>query len=118
MNRALAIVNQKYNGNIEFNRFSHEGNGFRFTLRVINSRLPGARLGFTGKHLINACWHVHGNFFDALLNIYGHAKIKTAKRTIEKTAEGQIIGNWEDWNIGSIMEPLYYSEACNCGSGF
>jgi len=87
------------------------------TLRVKDSHGKGAKLSYpnpsTGRqrHLINACWHVHGYFFEALLEINENIVIKTAGRTVDKNG-----GNWHDWNIGSMMYPMYYSEACDCGA--
>ena len=74
-----------------------------------NSKGSGAKLGFTGRRTILACWHAHGHFFEALLNIAPHAVITVA--TYKITIDG---GNWIDKQIGSIMQPLYYSEACLC----
>jgi hypothetical protein len=118
LDKALMWVNKKYSNNITWNNFEQvnkKGDRFRVTLKVKDSHKNGARLGScvthlgNRRHLINACWHVHGNFFDALLVINNKAIIKTAGRTIDINN-----GNWEDWNIGSVMEPFYYSEACEC----
>ncbi len=113
--KALTIINKKYKGNVTFNRFDRTGNIYNVTLKVKNSRGRGARLGFyptsTGKrrHLTSACWHVHGDFFDALLRINPEVVIRTADKKVDKWG-----GNWQDWNIGSMMSPMYYSEACEC----
>ena len=40
-------------------------------------------------------------------------EIKLEKK-IFKDEFGTVHNNWIDWNIGSIMEPLYYSAACEC----
>ena len=77
MEKALEIVNQKYNNNIIFNRFEKNGRGFRFTLKCVSSSSEGARIGFTGRKMVSACWHVHGDFFDALLSIQPLAVIKS-----------------------------------------
>jgi len=108
---ALKEVNKKYDNNIIWNREPEQinNNAFRFTLKVKDSKKPGHRLGFTGRRLINACWHVHGDFFDALLKINQDANITAGTLHINKDG-----GNWQDRNIGSQMQPLYYSEACEC----
>ena len=103
--KALSIVNKKYKDNIIFNRLDHKG----FTLKVRDSRGKGARRGHTGRRLISACWHVHGDFFDALFDVVPNAVIYATGNKITKD-----YGNWEDRNIGSMVEPLYYSEACKC----
>ena len=111
--RALAHVNDKYAGNIEFNRFDKGG----FTLRVKDHTGPGHRLHlsynlgglYSQKRSHSACWHVHGDFFDALFEINPGAVIYSRGKRI--TVED---GNWEDSNIGSQMFPVYFSESCEC----
>lgn len=113
LTKALEIINQKYNNNVIFNREPENisSNSVRFTLKVKNSSEIGARRGFIprGRKMTSACWHVHGDFFEALLSINPKAVIKAGPKTIDING-----GNWQDWNIGSIMQPMYYSEACEC----
>ncbi|KKK42986.1 hypothetical protein LCGC14_3169140 [marine sediment metagenome] len=116
MRRALMIVNKQYDNNVIWNRFESNGKGFRFTLKVKDSKKAGHRLSqsLTSKsnrtRMASACWHVHGDFFEALLSINEDAVIKTSGGiTINKDG-----GNWQDRNIGSQFSPLYFSEACEC----
>ena len=111
LDKALAITNAKYNENITWNRVPEQkGKAYHFTLRVKSSKGPGHRLGQGLQYrLTAACWHTHGDFFEALLSVEPGARIVTAKSII--TNEG---GNWQDCNIGSMMFPMYYSEACEC----
>ncbi len=104
---ALTVVNEKFGGNVVWNRIDNTNRGFLVTLRVKDSKGPGARRGFSGQRMINACWHVHGTFFDAL-----------PKDAVVLVGGGQKIhpGDvWQDRNIGSVVLPLYFSEACDCG---
>jgi len=88
---------------------------YRCTLRVKDSHGKEARLGHpdyqTGKqrHMISACWHAHGTFYDALPE-GTEIKVSTAdgNRTIRPG------DRWHDFNIGSVYRPMYYSEACEC----
>lgn len=118
MVNALKIVNAKYAGNVCWNRFEPNGKSVHFTLKVSKSKGPGHSIGYmelkTGGHakLSYACWHVHGDFFDALIEVNPKARIRTAKTVIDATG-----GNWQDWNVGSIVRPMYYSEKCDCGKG-
>jgi len=116
LKKALTIVNRLFEENIMFNTFKRLGkNSFRITLRVKSRKKAGHRIGFRGQRIISACWHVHGWFFEVLLRINPKAEIKALKRTIYVDSEtGAIVNNWVDWNIGSMLEPLYYSEACDC----
>lgn len=113
---ALLVVNEKYAGNIVWNRapepLNHSGLAWRLTLRCISSRGAGRRIsragvpfGRTPRRLISACWHVHGTFFDALPL---GAEIVALGRAIRPH------NAWQDYNIGSIMYPALASEACDC----
>ena len=108
--QALALVNRDFDNNLEFNNYERiSETRIRLTLKVRDSKKKGSKLGYNGRHIINACWHAHGYFFEALLSIQPKAVIKSALATITANS-----GNWTDTNIGSIMEPLYFSEACEC----
>ena len=102
---ALDVVNLQYAGNVEFKKMNFP----RFTLTVEDSGKKGGRIGFTGRKVKAACWHIHGHFFDALFKINPAAYVWSQGGKITKDA-----GNWQDRNIGSIMNPLMYSDACNC----
>jgi hypothetical protein len=118
---ALNLINEKYQNNITFNRIEQKGNIFHVTLRVVNANqkkgaIAGRKLNQSWienqsgiKSGTSACWHVHGDFFETLLYIAPNAIIDTMLGRIDKNG-----GNWQDRNIGSIMNPIYYSEACEC----
>ena len=121
LQKALELTNKLYDNNITWNNFRQENNKgtrFRVTLKCKDSKKAGHRLGFPysrtsgeekQRRLISACWHVHGDFFDALLDLNPEIEIQVATHKINKDG-----GNWQDRNIGSMMRPLYYSEACEC----
>jgi len=115
---ALKAVNEKYDGNIVFNREPTPTNkGICFTLKCRDSKKAGHRRGFNleggkGRRLISACWHVHGHFFEELFKVCPEAMVISRGKKI--TAES---GNWEDENIGSQIQPLCFSEACDCIKG-
>jgi hypothetical protein len=118
LEKALDVVNQKYQGNIQWNNFIKNGKGFNVTLKVKNSKEPGHSRGYykspgqgdySTKRLSSACWHVHGNFFEALFKINPEATIISRGNKITKD-----FGNWEDFNVGSRMLPQYASEKCDC----
>lgn len=109
MQQGLVILNKKYEGNIVFKRFDVKRNSIKFTLTVKDSHGKGGRLGFSGRRVAAACWHVHCDMFDALLSLAPEARIVSNMATITRQS-----GNWQDRNIGSIIEPLMYSDACEC----
>jgi hypothetical protein len=107
---ALEIINKKYADNVIWNREPEKiGNRYRFTLKVKDSKQPGHRRGFNGQRMVSACWHVHGDFFDTIWDFEPEAKIKAGTLLMESKND-----NWQDRNIGSVVNPMYFSEACDC----
>ena len=103
---ALDRANEQFDGNLQFNRGPDPvGRRFRLTLRVANSKGAGAKLGFSGRRTVSACWHAHGAFFDALPE---DATIRAGEQMIHPGDP------WVDRNIGSMMQPLFFREACDC----
>ena len=112
---ALKAVSGQYQDNVEWNRMPQRlGRGVRCTLRVKSSRGPGHRLGVATprRRLTSACWHVHGDFFEALFLFAPYAVVTAMGERIDRNG-----GNWRDHNIGSRMFPVNASEACECASG-
>lgn len=106
LHRALDRVNKEQGYQLIFNRYPEKkGNFYNFTIRSKKSGIAGSRTGFTGRKLISASWHAHGYFFDEVLKMNNEAIIWSGKNKI--TSES---GNWIDWNIGSLMYPMSYSE--------
>jgi hypothetical protein len=106
---ALERTNKGFNGNVIFNRFEPKGKNFVVTLKVKSSKGYGARTGFTGRAMTSACWHVYGMFYQHIFEIFPGAVIVSNGEKIT-----QCHGNWIDRNIGSIVQPLMYSDACHC----
>jgi len=106
LNEALSKVNEKYNGNISFRDIEQKTkNRVKFTLKAV-SKKPGARISHTGRNLPSASWHVHGEFFDQLFAIDSNIYILSMGKRIDING-----GNWEDRNIGSLAQPMYFSES-------
>jgi hypothetical protein len=105
LEQALAVINKKYTGNISlFDAGRVSKNRTKFRLSAV-SGLNGARISHSGKNIPFASWHVHGEFFEALFAIREDIIIYSLGKKITKDG-----GNWEDYNIGSMMSPLYASE--------
>lgn len=112
MAKALAKVNKQFKGNLDFEHLEPTKRGADFRLRVKDSHGKGAKLGFSGKHTVAACWHAHGHFFEALLAVEPNAVIVSRGGPgVKITRQG---GNWQDCNIGSQVQPMMYSSACEC----
>lgn len=110
LNEALAHVNTLFDNNVVFKTDPEQisKNRTKFTLTVKDSKNAGGRIGHTGRRVKAACWHVHGEFFDFLFND-GVDYIKAGPTVMRESSD-----NWQDWNIGSMVQPMYYSEACDC----
>lgn len=108
---ALARVNEKYAQNITFRDVKQiSKNRIQFTLRSVNSRASGAGMSYSGRRMPTACWHAHGDFFEALFAVDPLAWVRSRGRMINVEH-----GNWEDRNVGSQIHPLAHSESCGCG---
>ena len=106
LNEALRNVNKEYGYDLIWNREPEwQGNFLVFTIRSRTSKIPGAKTSWSGRASISASWHSHGYLFDAIFEICPDAIIKSLTKTI--TIDG---GNWQDYNVGSMMQPQYASE--------
>jgi hypothetical protein len=132
---ALAITNLEYEGNLCFDDYwkalNKKGTRFQIRLRTHSARKnrkgerpPGCVIrpaGFGRKHergVATACWHSMRDFLRALFEIHPEAVVRTAIATYEgKEGFEENYRGTASRNIGSRMEPLYYSEACDCGGG-
>lgn len=118
MNKALNRLNKKYEDNIEFMELEPVGRRYKFRLKAKSFEKEGWRRSFTGKRMKNACWHVHGEFFDIILDMVNEAVIRSSAHKIYNDQYSHSrIGNWQDWNIGSQMQPMYFSKACKHREG-
>jgi hypothetical protein len=113
LDNALRATNEVFGGNVGFFHKRHightrqGGNKYDVRLTVRSSRGPGAARSYTGRRLSAACWHVHGTFFDALPP---EAEIISAHEDgIHRPGDC-----WFDYQVGSMMQPMYASEACDC----
>lgn len=112
---ALHKVNARFGNNITFRRLEWAGrtrdgrDKYDVLLRVKDTSGPGARRSPAGKRMIYACWHTHGCFFDALGELPQRVDIKAEGRWFRAGDA------WVDWNKGSLLAPVMYSEMCDCG---
>jgi len=108
LQKALDFVNSLYDGNIVMET---EPRGFYYLVRlkVKNSKGKGASKSLSGRRLPNACWHVHGYFIDKIFELDHDAVVYTAGKIYNKDT-----WEWIDWNVGSLVNPVYISELCDC----
>ncbi len=108
---AIAQINADlYNGNIVPKRLEAlSATRVRVTLTVRDSRAEGSRISDSGRRVSAACWHVHGNLYDAILDKVPSAVIRPYGGRIDCNG-----GNWQDWNAGSEYAPRAMSTLCDC----
>jgi hypothetical protein len=108
LEQALSYVNELFHNNIVMET---EPRSFYYLVRlkVKNNRGKGARRSPNGRRLPNACWHVYGYFIDKIFEIDPEAVVHTAGEIFKKET-----WYWKDWNAGSLMNPVYISELCDC----
>ncbi len=120
---ALTKINKSYAGNLRFARFVPRPNGFLVRLGVSDCRSPGARRGFSRnkdgerRRSASACWHAPGDFIDALPPLAGvHSAPLTHLVTRHDYPKIEHGGScrWIDWQVGSMADPAYMSQLCDC----
>ena len=115
---ALGSINHNgYKGNIEILRLdclNKKGTRWAVRLKAIDSNGLGSKHGCSTRkdgefrRTTGACWHVHGDFFSNLLDM-ADCKIYTGGHKVTRSG-----GNWQNWNCGNMMYPMYMSEMCEC----
>jgi len=112
-----AVSAELYDGNIIVNRDSDDRsnsrtNHCRTSLRVKNSRGHGARMSWSGRRTVSACWHAHRDVFREAFRLYPDAVISTvlARYTAENFEETYRKTAYV--NVGSMMSPAYAPELC------
>lgn len=111
-------------GNLTFNRFDGGNGSYNVTLRVNDSKGRFHRRSHMGRRMPSACYHGHYAWMARLFALAPDARI-TSNTTSGRTVydghdsfhsqatidDGMIAG----MNVGSMMQPMIYSEACDCG---
>jgi len=111
----LNEANKRYKGNLTFNYVESHRSYVQFTMRVKDSHLLGARLGQSGRHITAACWHAHRDLMRVIFDRFPEAKLVSAQARydgVEGFAREFEATGYK--NIGSMMYPVYYMEACEC----
>lgn len=62
------------------------------------------------------CWHAFGHFIRALFSINSTGCVVTAKARYDGERGFENSYLYTDTNIGSMFNPLQYSEACDCAN--
>lgn len=111
-----AVSDSHYGGNIRFNREPERvGNFVHFTLTVRSSYNKGAKRSNTGRRIAACCWHAHRDVMIALFSENPDALLVTAMARYEgRSGFEALYPATGDVNTGSMAQPLYYADACEC----
>lgn len=118
LHSALDTANEKYKGNIQFKECKTVGIRkpyMHFTLRVKDSHGKGAKRGQSGIRTVAACWHAHRDVMKEIFSINPKARLISAMAVYEGI-EGfnREFEDTGDRNIGSMVNPQYFRQACEC----
>lgn len=103
--QAIRNVNEKFGYKLEINNSKMlSRNVLQFTIRSEKSGIPGSRHSYSGRKLVSASWHAHGYVMDEIFKLNPDCYISAMGKKLTKGFR------WEDSNVGSIMNPVYFSE--------
>jgi hypothetical protein len=117
LNQALNLTNKQYKNNVDFVHIRPVSKTrLSFRLRVKKSHGPGGKIGFSGRHTIAACYHLHRDFMINLFNLNPTAKIISCQARYDGKDDFNVkypsIGSK---NVGSMMQPVCFADSCECG---
>lgn len=131
LSQAMGELNKIFNDNIglddveQTNKSRGGGLTYKLRLGVKDSKEAGSRRSMSmfkndgsPYRIKKPCWHVHGVFFDLLLDINPKAVIVTTfygRKEIYKNREGETVGNWDNWEVGSYFQRSTIADQCECG---
>lgn len=114
---AVSSVSADYDDNlvIHDDAKSTSSRSSRGRVVVKDSRGAGARRSWSGRHGKWACWHAYRDVLTELFEINPNARIRTAL-TVYNGEEGfeQSYPATAYKNIGSMVQPAYMPELCDC----
>lgn len=121
-------VGQQYGDNLAVERYAQDLHGVkrpRIRARVVakhsgygthgDNCAPGARRSWAGRRMAVACWHAHRDVLTRLFETHPDAVVITAMaRYVGKAGFENSYPGTAYTNIGSMMNPAYMPELCDC----
>jgi hypothetical protein len=103
----LNELNKGYKNNLKLVVKNSSKKGYiSFRIATYNSHKAGSKISYTGRHVPWASWYVYGQFIDAIFEKNSTSVIYTRNKRYTKNT-----WQWIDYNMGSILQPYYASEA-------
>ena len=120
-NTILYEIKLKLNIEIDYNSIS--GNCYRVKLVKKKENKNYQRKGFynnkngTARKVNAICWHGYRDFLTELYNIYSDLRVITTQITYNNKQDFELkYPDTANINIGSMVQPLKYKDACFCGN--
>lgn len=86
---AIEQVNNEQGYQLDLDRFDTSGKWVNFTLKS-KSKIPGARVSWSGRNLAKASWHAHGFVMDKIFEIEPDAELYHLAKRFIKVLNGKI----------------------------
>ena len=120
-NTILYEIKLKLNIEIDYNSIS--GNCYRVKLVKKKENKNYQRKGYynnkngTARKVNAICWHGYRDFLTELYNIYSDLRVITAQITYNNKEDFELkYPATANINIGSMVQPLKYKDACFCNT--
>lgn len=113
------VSRELYGGNVRVHPDSKplgsESYGFRGRIMVVDSRGPGARTSWSGRHGPYACWHAYRDVLARIFETYPNARVRTSMaHYVGAAGFEETYPATADRNIGSQFAPAYMPDLCEC----
>jgi hypothetical protein len=119
---------QVYGGNVNLSSdsrplLSKRARRVRWTLRVQDSRGPGARQSLSWsrtpdgerRRTVAACWHAHADIMLELFEQFPRATLRSVVATYGGRDDYLAKSEGTYWrNAGSLMSPVFFGDLCDC----
>lgn len=89
--------------------------GARMFGQKIKQSAPGARRSWSGRRIAASCWHAHRDVLAAIFDANPDARVYTAMAKYR--GKQGFLDNYPataNKNIGSMVQPAYMPELCDC----
>lgn len=109
-------VNRKYAGNIVIQTITPiTDNRFSVKMGTANSRAAGSRTSWSGRRGKYLCWHGFRDVIAAVFAENDSARVQTGMAVYRgKAGFEDVYPDTANVNIGSMMQPAYMPELCDC----
>ena len=102
---------------LKLNNYVKHGNRCRFTLKHTTSvigKTKYVKKGYDGRRVNSACLHGYTMFMVQVFEKDSDASFKSVYGVVNKDNISEVYGAIAYNNVGSMIAPVYYTDACFC----